>query len=362
MNQRSLWLAGTAFGAGLMYLLDPVSGRRRRAFTRDKMTHSAKQADRWIGQTSRDLRNRYEGALAELRRLRVEEEIPGNDVLADRVRTALGRVISHPRSLEVSADNGWVKLSGPILVSEEKRLLNRVRRIAGVRGIENELNVYKKPAHISGLQGGMPRQERFELFQTNWSPAIRLLSTITGGAAALYGFRQGRVPGVSLGLLGIAFAARGLSNKEIRKLMRVTPREPAEVVIQKTVLVEAAPEKIANLFADLKNLPQLLPGIDEIKDIGEGRSEWRMTLDDKSVHWEAITVSSKNAFTWKTQPGAALANSGVIRIEPAGEGTRVQITLTYRPSRGLPSRIVEKWFGRDPARYLAESLGGLKAA
>jgi uncharacterized membrane protein len=359
MNGRYLLLTGTALGAGLMYLLDPISGKRRRAFTRDKMTHLAKETDRVVGQTSRDLRNRYEGAVAEAKRFWTEEDV-ADDVLADRVRTAVGRVISHPRSVEVSAEHGWITLSGPIIASEEKRLLHRIRRVPGARGVENKLEVYKSTAHISGLQGGVPRQERLELMQTNWSPAIRLLSILGGGVAAFYGLRRRDLGGVTASLVGMGFAARGLTNTELRELLGVVPREPVEIVIQKTVHVEAPLEKAVSMWTDFRNLPRFLPGIQEVKDVGEGRSMWSITLNDGAMHWEAVTVASKNAFTWKSQPGALLANTGTIRFDPAAAGTRVQVTISYRPSRGLPSRIAAKWFGPDTARYLAESLPEMK--
>ena len=44
MNKQYAMLTGTALGAGLMYLLDPRKGRR--AYTKDKITHFAKEADR----------------------------------------------------------------------------------------------------------------------------------------------------------------------------------------------------------------------------------------------------------------------------------------------------------------------------
>src|SRR5581483_9512247 len=198
MNERYLLVTGAALGAGLMYLLDPISGKRRRAFTRDTMTHLAKESDRIVGQTGRDLRNRYEGIVAEAERLWTHREV-ADDVLADRVHTAGGRVVSHPHSLDVSAEHGWITLSGLILASEEKRLLRRIRRVPGVRGIENKLRVFKSTAHISGLQGGVLRQERFELMQSNWSPAIRLLSILGGSAAAFYGLRQRNLAGLTTG-------------------------------------------------------------------------------------------------------------------------------------------------------------------
>ena len=49
MNERYVLITGTALGAGLMYLLDPIAGKRLRAYTRDKMAHFAKQADTVAG-------------------------------------------------------------------------------------------------------------------------------------------------------------------------------------------------------------------------------------------------------------------------------------------------------------------------
>jgi uncharacterized membrane protein len=131
-------------------------------------------------------------------------------------------------------------------------------------------------------------------------------------------------------------------------------------MIQKTVYIEAPPEKALSMWTALQNLPRFLPGIQEVKDAGEGRSMWTLILEDKPVHWEAVIVASKNALTWKSQPGAPLANSGTVRFDPAAAGSRLQVTLSCRPSRGLPSRIAARWFGPDPSRYLAESLAEMK--
>lgn len=359
MNKQFVLITGTALGAGLMYFLDPVSGKRRRAYTRDKTTHLAEEADTIVGRTVRDLSNRYQGLVAETKKFWTGEEV-SDDVLADRVRTALGRVISHPGSVDVAAERGWVTLSGAILASDEKPLLHRVRAVRGVRGLENSLEVYTTAAHISGLQGGIPRQERFELMQTNWSPAVRLLSVLGGSGAALYGLRRRDAGGIATALLGLGFIARGATNTELRRLLRITPRETAELTIQKTAHIEAPLEKVFAMWTDLHNLTQFLPGIQEVKDIGEGRSQWTITLEDKPVHWEAVMFISKNAIAWKSQPGSLLANNGTVRFDPAAAGTRVQVTLSCRPSRGLPNRIAAEWFGSDPSRYLAESLAEMK--
>lgn len=58
-------LAVLGIGALAMYFFDPVSGRRRRALVRDKMTHYRREATQYAESTAQDLRNRAQGLVAE---------------------------------------------------------------------------------------------------------------------------------------------------------------------------------------------------------------------------------------------------------------------------------------------------------
>lgn len=58
-------LYGIGIGAALMYILDPQQGRRRRALLRDKLIALSNDVSDTVGKTSRDLRNRAQGVVAE---------------------------------------------------------------------------------------------------------------------------------------------------------------------------------------------------------------------------------------------------------------------------------------------------------
>jgi hypothetical protein len=70
-----LWQAGAFFaigagaGAGLMYLLDPERGARRRALIHDKTAATIHEAEKSITRRKEDLENRIAGAAAEARSL-----------------------------------------------------------------------------------------------------------------------------------------------------------------------------------------------------------------------------------------------------------------------------------------------------
>jgi hypothetical protein len=60
-------IAALGIGALAMYYFDPVSGNRRRALLRDKLTHVRHRASDYAEGTAKDLRNRAHGVVAEAR-------------------------------------------------------------------------------------------------------------------------------------------------------------------------------------------------------------------------------------------------------------------------------------------------------
>ena len=158
-------IGGIGFGAGLMYLLDPHGGRRRRALVRDQVAHVLYLAG--------DLSQRVQGFVAELSSRLSSQPVP-DAVLVARVRSKIGHVTPHPSSIEVTVDHGHVTLRGPILAHEVDDLLAAVSAVRGVTAVGNQLEVHEQAGEVPGLQGEAAQPgERFEVLQTKWSPAAQ---------------------------------------------------------------------------------------------------------------------------------------------------------------------------------------------
>jgi hypothetical protein len=209
MNSTSLFM-GFGLGAGAMYFLDPQQGRRRRKLVLDQIHSATCALERAADTTWRDARNRTYGTAAELRSAFSSHEAP-NQVLEARVRSKLGRYVSHSSAIVVTAKDGCVTLSGPILAAEVQPLVQRVKTIPGVTRVQNELDVHQTAHNVSALQGGrQPIGERPELLQSNWSPTTRLSLGALGGMLALCSAGS-RSPGSLLcGTLGMGLLACSL--------------------------------------------------------------------------------------------------------------------------------------------------------
>lgn len=200
MNKGLAFGAGVGLGSGLMFLLDPDRGKRRRALLRDKCVSAARKTGEGFEVTARDLRNRTQGLMTEVQS-RFSSERADDSVLVERVRSKMGRIVSHPKAVEVSAQNGRVVLSGPILATEVPELLTRVNKVKGVNEVMNHLEQHDEAGDHPALQGGRERTgERFDLFQNNWSPTTRLLVGAGVGAASFLLLKRGISHGVPMNL------------------------------------------------------------------------------------------------------------------------------------------------------------------
>jgi hypothetical protein len=174
-------LAGVGVGALLMYAMDPQQGRRRVAVVRDRAGRLGRQASHWTGVGWRDLSHRASGMTARLRRL-VRHGATDDEVLIERIRAQLGRVVSRPHAVEVACSSGKVCLRGPVLEKEHEPLLRTVRSVAGVRELVSQLALHPTAASVPGLSNtATPRMRTTE---HRWTPGAQLLA-LAGGVGLL---------------------------------------------------------------------------------------------------------------------------------------------------------------------------------
>ena len=360
-------LGAAGLGAAVMYFLDPDRGAWRRSRVRDRAVHAGHVAgDAW-DTTRRDFGNRARGLAADVRS-RVRTDTPTDEVLAARVRAELGRAVSHPGAIEVSAEQGRVMLSGPVLAREADALVRRVLRVRGVVDVDSRLDVHETPGDVPALQGGgMGAVDELELPQENWTPTTRLAAGLAGGALALAAARRTDRLGSVLGLAGLTLLTRSVTNMELRKLAGLSGREGID--IRKTINVNAPVEEVFAFFADWENWPKFMSHVRSVTSSGAGgavgeRTHW--VVDGPAgttVEWDAETTRfmPNETIAWQSLEGAAVQHAGTLQFVPTADGTtRVHIQMSYNPPAGAVGHAVAKLFGRDPRSQMNDDLARLK--
>jgi uncharacterized membrane protein len=363
MSSHGKTIAGALAGAGLMYLMDPDRGARRRALMRDQAVRARHRLAEGAEATGRDLRNRAAGTAAELRS-RFRRETAGDEVLHERVRSALGRVVAHPGAVAVEVADGRVTLQGQVLANELDDLLRTVRGVRGVSEVRNELEVSSSPHGIPSLQGGRPRESRAELAQEHWAPATRMIVAGIGGALALRGLRSEGVVGPALVTIGGLLVARALTNLPATRLTGIGAGRRA-VEVQKAIHVAAPVERVWELWSDFESFPRFMAHLKEVRRTGEGRSHWVAAgPGGTGVEWDAVTTQwiPNEVIAWKSIEGSTVENSGRVHFRPDERGgTLVEIRMSYNPPAGAVGHTVASLLGIDLETALDEDMVRLKS-
>jgi uncharacterized membrane protein len=347
--------------AGSMYWLDPASGRRRRSLLRGRVARAARCTRHGLDVGLRDLAHRLLGMVARISSS-LAAGATSDDVLNERIRSALGRAVSHPRSIEVSSKDGAVVLTGIVLEHEQARLRRAVRAVRGVKQMEDRVTAYKSADHISALQGGRHLPSRNPVIPDNWSPAARLLASTAGCALMICGARQRGMIGALATLTGSSLILRSTVNEPFDRLAGRDERQA--IHIQKTIHVNAPVTRVFATFAQCDRFPSFMRNVRKVTKHGDGRSHWVLSGPAATVvEWDAeITACQPNeVLAWRTLPGAAVGHAGIIRFCEESGGTRVDMHMTYNPPAGVLGHLVAKLFGADAKSELDQDLMRLKS-
>ncbi len=369
MQQRTILLTSAGLGAATAYLLDPASGNRRRRRIGDALVHAAHQTTDTVSAVSRDLRNRTRGVVAGARRT-IYREHPDDVVLQERVRSALGRVASRPHGIKVQARNGYVILRGPILASEEHRVLHAVRSVSGVTDVETRFDSHTQAAGAPSLQGGPSRSRTrpwADIGQRHWAPATRAIVGTSGAALVVVGARRRDWAGLGLAVAGSALLARAAANVEFRRLVGLGSGRRA-IDVQKAIIVDVAVERLFAFWDDFTNFPKFMHHVREVRPTRDANT-WHWTVSGAGtaapIEFDAVVTERipNRVLAWKTVEGSLVGHAGLVRFDALeARRTRLQIRLSYNPPGGALTHGVLALFGADPRSRLDEDLVRMKTA
>ena len=133
---RAFWMA---VGAVIAYLFDPVSGRSRRARLSDQAAARVRDLFDAAGKEARYQAGKVKGVVHEIT---TTDEAPASDEdLLQKIRSeAVGPAPGSFSHVDIEVEDGTVRLTGTSTdAAAEEDLIGRIRRVAGVESVENEL-------------------------------------------------------------------------------------------------------------------------------------------------------------------------------------------------------------------------------
>ncbi|HEX7070009.1 MAG TPA: SRPBCC family protein, partial [Rhodothermales bacterium] len=309
-----------------------------------------------------DLNNRMRGSISDVKSRMSGGTVPDR-VLEARVRSRIGRVVSHPRALRITARDGSLHMSGPVLTHEVNDLLRIASSVPGVQELTHQLDIHEQ-ADIPSLQGGRQRPGYPGAFtRDHWKPATRLIVGAGGAFLGLYSLRHRGLVGLFMRAAGGTLLVRAGVNEKLRRLAGMDGSTDL-IEVQKTVHLDAPVRAVFSFWDRVENFPHFMRNVRDVVDHGGGRSHWTVAGPaGTEVSWDAEVVEriENQLLAWRTSDSSTVHHAGIVRFTEEGEErTRVDIRLSYTPPGGALGHVVATMFGSDPKHELDGDLARMK--
>src|SRR6266850_1103788 len=278
-------VGGAGLGAGLMYLLDPERGERRRSALSDSLAYAVNDA-----------------------------------------AVRFPAVASAAADAVAGARQAASRLETPRFVSDLTARLDAPRRVADFSEAARRAAALR-PQWRNG-RIALRRRHPVSFLEDHRWPLLGLAAGIL--AAGMWGLWR---------------------------------REPGQV--RMAVTIQAPPERVFDAWSRFEDFPRFMPMVAEVRPVGEDRWHWVIAGPAGApIEFDAVVTRRERprVIAWTTVEGALVEHSGTARFRPMAEGgTRMEITMSWRPAGGGIGEGVAFMSDLDPEHALRDGLAAFKA-
>jgi uncharacterized membrane protein len=136
------------------------------------------------------------------------------------------------------------------------------------------------------------------------------------------------------------------------------------VHIHESITIRAPLELLFEFWANPENLPMVLPYVERVERLGNGRSHWVVKGPaNVNVEWDAAVINEVplEIVAWQSLPGADVASAGAVRFKrTTDERTELTVHMQYSPPAGRLGAGLATILGSSPASQVREALRQLK--
>lgn len=191
---------------------------------------------------------------------------------------------------------------------------------------------------------------------------------IAGGAALVaLATRQRSWRTLGAAVAGAPLIYRGATGRwpVPRALARRASEAVAPAPVEAAVTINRPRAELYAFWRRLENLPRFMRHLEEVVDLGGGRSHWtgKSPLGLR-VEWDAEIVEEREdqLLSWSSLPGSQVQSAGTVLFEdaPAGRGTAVRVSMELLASGNGFGQAVGKLLAPLTEQQVREDLRRFK--
>lgn len=204
--------------------------------------------------------------------------------------------------------------------------------------------------------------------KNNYSGNLDRIAMVAGGLLLLgNGIRKGSF---FRSLLGGYIAYRGIAgNKTFAELCEWTNEQIASgkaLNIRVSMVINRPRSEVYRAWRNLSNLPIFMEHLTQVNEEDEVTSDWEMRIPGGlgKLRWKAEIVKERQdeMIAWQSVEGSEIKNAGKVGFREAlgGEGTMVDVVLTYHAPMGKPGEKIAQLFTPMFKKMITQDIRNFK--
>jgi uncharacterized membrane protein len=204
--------------------------------------------------------------------------------------------------------------------------------------------------------------------KNNYSGNLDRIAMVAGGLLLLgNGIRKGSF---FRSLLGGYIAYRGIAgNKTFAELCEWTNEQIASgkaLNIRVSMVINRPRSEVYRAWRNLSNLPIFMEHLTQVNEEDEVTSDWEMRIPGGlgKLRWKAEIVKERQdeMIAWQSVEGSEIRNAGKVGFREAlgGEGTMVDVVLTYHAPMGKPGEKIAQLFTPMFKKMITQDIRNFK--
>lgn len=170
--------------------------------------------------------------------------------------------------------------------------------------------------------------------------------------------------------VGGYLAYRGIAgNRSFAELCEWTNEKIATgkaLNIRVSMVINRPRHDVYDAWRNLSNLPIFMEHLVQVNEEDELVSDWEMRIPGGlgTLRWKAEIIKERDGemIAWKSVEGSELNNAGKVGFRDAlgGEGTMVDVVLTYHAPMGRPGEAIAKLFNPMVRKMITQDIKNFK--
>ena len=125
---------------------------------------------------------------------------------------------------------------------------------------------------------------------------------------------------------------------------------PVNINIRSSFIIHKPRHEVYSFWRRFDNLPLFMKHLKKVELLENDRSRWflKLPIGVANIRWEAKIVKDEpnKMIGWCSVPGSIIYNAGKVRFRDIidGEGTRVDVVITYQPPAGTVGARIARVF------------------